>query len=908
MNFLLRSSTQINAAGAAAASGGGGADAPLSSIPTEADKDQRPILQSISFNSLHPLNATDFAMGDDLKGAGEFGSIWTRMPIEDHYDFPPDDGCILVPFRDFPENWASAPDVDALRFLDRDFIFPGEQFHVLVHVRAEDPSGPEILTPFKVAAAMNKLAAKKTKQESSGAFEGDDETKATDTETGAIDTGIVASDTSKDGEPLGDELRSRGWRLNLGEISGNEGSSPPHSSEYSSSPTTALNQEGKKKRTLMLLENFRKSHYYTRILKEDEPLWKKRVVGAVEPPPTVGEGRTSDEPNNKKVGTYGCTAVPIEEGRFDPHSAGGIARRAVGCSLLDNGDIVLLLQVTMAADFIADDAFLEVLQYERFEPSSSGSSSGAVGDQLLTRGNWDPTQGLLQWLLPLDRPSSPPPSLVVPIQASPPKVTLGASNSNLFSFGHLRTSSSGSIPALQAQAGPFSTATHGPPIYGSRVWDSVLQERSSKGEAGSEGLLSFRGAVLEPQRFSAHCGLEGPHVPGKRWRRKLSIVQPIKLESYFAHCNTQDLICVIVENVLPPTGRTADVVIYVDSVNIVCQSAAPGSPPLPVPVSCVEAGDDQELPGLSLRVGEQHSFILRPTSPAWKPSPVDDNKHSTAASGPAGREQQALDATQSRKKVVKDSSTSSSAEAQYAVIVSCRCSHTESRLQYRHSLQWRPRLPRDLLVSVSLESQPPVDAVNESQPLFKSQVVTVQATNLTAQDMNLTLLAPSSLANSPLSMVSFPVPLADSPITGYSKQYSQNGDQSSGNEEESEPTSPAAQQLISQSDSSSLPPVQSIESVIGVSPVLFRERNISAADMVADNSPARTHLWLQSVVPLGCVPAFSTTAVKCDILPLTDGIITLDTLHLSANEHDSLYIPESPLQIYTTSSIATGVV
>jgi hypothetical protein len=207
----------------------------------------------------------------------------------------------------------------------------------------------------------------------------------------------------------------------------------------------------------------------------------------------------------------------------------------------------VLLQVTMVADCISDDAFLEVLQYERYEPSDSGSVGDNYAQQLRGKGSWDPTQGLLQWLLPLDRPSSPPPSVVGPMQASPPKITLTASNSNIFSFGHLRTSSAGSLPPLQTQPVQSSTATHAPPIYGSEVWDSVLLERSNMGDPGSEGLLSFRGAVLEPQRFAAHCGLEGPHVPGKRWQRKLSIVQPIKLESYFAHCNTQDLICVLVE-------------------------------------------------------------------------------------------------------------------------------------------------------------------------------------------------------------------------------------------------------------------------------------------------------------------------------------------------------------------------
>lgn len=123
----------------------------------------------------------------------------------------------------------------------------------------------------------------------------------------------------------------------------------------------------------------------------------------------------------------------------------------------------------------------------------------------------------------------------------------------------------------------------------------------------------------------------------------------------------------------------------------------------------------------------------------------------------------------------------------------------------------------------------------------------MQATNLTSQDMNLTLLAPSSLANSPLSMVSFPAPMIDSPIaSNFNKQKSfmvlGNND-----EKEKENTSPESPDL-----SMDLPPVRRMESVIGMNPtLLFRERIVSAADIVADNSPARTHLWLQSTVPLG---------------------------------------------------------
>lgn len=41
--------------------------------------------------------------------------------------------------------------------------------------------------------------------------------------------------------------------------------------------------------------------------------------------------------------------------------------------------------------------------------------------------------------------------------------------------------------------------------------------------------------------------------------------------------------------------------VFVDSVNVVCHSVGPGSQPRPVPVSCVEVGNDAELPGLALR-------------------------------------------------------------------------------------------------------------------------------------------------------------------------------------------------------------------------------------------------------------------------------------------------------------------
>ena len=49
----------------------------------------------------------------------------------------------------------------------------------------------------------------------------------------------------------------------------------------------------------------------------------------------------------------------------------------------------------------------------------------------------------------------------------------------------------------------------------------------------------------------------------------------------------------------------------------------------------------------------------------------------------------------------------------------------------------------------------------------------------------------------------------------------------------------------------SLPPVQPMEMVLGIKPTVLKERIISNSDVAADNGSARTHLWLQSTVPLG---------------------------------------------------------
>ncbi|KAG0616316.1 hypothetical protein M758_5G105200 [Ceratodon purpureus] len=820
------------------------------------------------------------ASDDDARLVPGSAKMRTRMPIEDHADVPPGDGSILVPFQALSEDWYEAPNVSSLLSLDRPFIFPGEQFHVIIHISVHHPEASGIITPFKVAAAIDKGSQ-------SGDHGSDSQSPHSYQEN---------LDSAKIKTPKSAKSSLKGKWFNT-----TPGGNLVAVSEWLDEPQSEDNvapSESQKRRTAMLLESFQNSHFHVKIGKRADGTAIK-LQDAVGKPEQLGLSDEEGSDRENPATAHGCRPVVTEDGKFEPLSAGGLARGSTSCWSLQNGDVVVLLQVTMASEFLSNSAELEVLQYEPYVTPPSYP----VDDQFQEISR-NPTEGLLQWLLPLDRPSSPPPP---PAPAPQPALTpspsgrlsfSGGGNSTFFSFSHVRSSSVGSM-STPAPPPVVTYTPPPPPTYGPEEWGRFLFEKDSQGEVGSEGLLSFRGAALEPQRFSAHCGLPGPYVPGKRWKRSLAILQPVRLESYFADCNTQDLICVLVENSLPATGMTADVVIYVDSVSIVCQSASSGSPPLPVPVACVEVGEDHSLPGLALRPGEQHSFILRPVSQAWKQPMMDDstpkNRHSH--DGQVAN----LGTIKTRRGGNYELDC-----GEYAILVSCHCSHTESRLHFKHSLTWRPRPPRDLLLSVALENYSPAKLSSESLAQLTPQVVSVQATNLTSQDMNLTLLAPSSLAASPLSIVSFPGSETPnlSKVGFIEQQQSMTVREVLAMEDES--SKPKLNPQLS-SRRMSLPPVQPMEMVLGIKPTVLKERIISSSDAAADSGSARTHLWLQSTVPLGRLPPHATTAVRCELLPLTSGIITLDTLHIATNEHDALYIPENSLQVYCTSSLASGV-
>lgn len=206
----------------------------------------------------------------------------------------------------------------------------------------------------------------------------------------------------------------------------------------------------------------------------------------------------------------------------------------------------VLLQVNIGVDCLKDPV-LEVTQFEKYQETS-------LTAETLSYSNRDPCGDLLKWLLPLEN-SLPSPSRSL----SPPQLSSsssirststkmnpsggggggGSSASPIFSFGHFRSYSMSSIPPNTV---PPVSPTRSNLVDLEVDKDHLSFNKDGKGEG--EGLLSFRGVPLEPERFSVRCGLEGIYIPGRRWRRKVEIIQPVEISSFAADCNTEDLLCV----------------------------------------------------------------------------------------------------------------------------------------------------------------------------------------------------------------------------------------------------------------------------------------------------------------------------------------------------------------------------
>lgn len=754
--------------------------------------------------------------------------------VDKHVDVMDDEGWITIPHKKLPDDWAGAPDIQSFHALDRSFVFPGEQVHILACLSASKQD-TEIITPFKVAAMMNKNGhTQDSKDQNGNAAEQQSPSGAQPIE---LDDNVDAKNVNK------------------------------HQVDVSASESY-LRMENHRRQVQTLLQSFKDSHFFVRIAESGEHLWADR--SSAEAPETVDDADSMD--NNKTTGSRTSVSAVIDSGKFDARASGGVARNSVKCCSLANGDIVVLLQVNVGVDSMRDP-ILEILQFEKHNDRTTALESDLpVKEEHSTCGE------LLKWLLPLDnsqlpvnRPLSPP------LLNSSHKTSFSSSNgSQLFSFGHFRSYSMSSLPQNSSPSASPSVSSSSKPNFDLEDWNQFGSQKSLKSlGSGSLGLLSFRGVPLEPERFSVCCGLEGIYIPGKRWRKKLEIIQPVDIHSFAANCNTDDLLCVQIKNICP--AHVPDIVVYIDAITIILEEASKaGGPPLSVPISCIEAGNDHSLPNLALRRGEEHSFILKPAISVLKKSKMPDEKY-TKLHTKAGSKATSMRLPPVAVEETKNISTSH----KYAILVSCRCNYSESRLFFKKPTDWQPRISRDFMISVASEiSKQPLDFTGKVSQL-PVQALTLQASNLTSEDLTLIILAPASFTPPPsvLSLNSTP----------------------------SSPMSPFGGFATTQRLSTV---TRFIENQIqrGAQSLSSDQQGVQVADVIPTTASSCTHLWLHSRVPLGCVPSQSTAKIKLELLPLTDGIITLDTLQIYVKEKGLTYIPENALKINATSSIATGII
>ncbi|CAK9137081.1 unnamed protein product [Ilex paraguariensis] len=798
--------------------------------------------------------------------AGSSGKNNSQI-LENHKDVNGDEGFITIPYKELPDDWTEAPNILSFRDVDRFFVFPGEQVHILACLSAYKQE-IEIITPFKVAAVMSKNGiGQNTKK----------------------DNGNIENEINQ--VPQREDMTVEGEDIDHSDKNLSKGKTNPEKDVFAGE--SLLRKEDHMRQSETLLQRFKNSHFFVRIAEADEPLWSKRRASKAHPEHSEVDGEKFTADGTETAKKKALLSATVDSGSFDASASSGVARNAVKCCSLSNGDVVVLLQVNVGVEFVTDPV-LEILQFEKYQERNLASEN----QESLVCANQDPCGELLKWLLPLD--NSVPPSAR---SLSPPPVSsssgtrststrsniAGPSGSQIFSFGHFRSYSMSSLPPNTAPLTSVTTPNSRPNFDPEDKLRVSPQKFVKSEKSRNEGLLSFRGVPLEPGRFSVRCGLEGIYIPGRRWRRKIEIIQPVEIHSFPANCNTDDLICVQIKNVAP--SHIPDIVVYLDAITMVFEEASKGGPPLALPIACIEAGSDHSLPNLALRKGEEHSFILKPATSMWK-SPKSHGESSSQSS-----HVQAGSVTSSLHPSNIGGKQGVSPADQYAVVVSCRCNYTESRLFFKQTTSWQPRISRDLMISVASEMSSQTLGSNGRVPQLPVQVLTLQASNLSSEDLTLTVLAPASFT-SPPSVVS----LSSSPSSPMSPLV----DSSECTGRVSGERQIAAVQKLSSTSLLSENKGQTGER--GPRSVSLNGQSIPVSDVLPGGDLGCTHLWMQSRVPLGRVPSQSTATIKLELLPLTDGIVTLDSLQIDVQEKGLAYTPEHSLKINATSSIATGIV
>lgn len=201
-------------------------------------------------------------------------------------------------------------------------IMLGEQIRILACLSAYKQD-TEIITPFKVAAAMNRNGIGKASKKQNGNI-GEEAIPVSEEEV----TSSGDLDNEHDGTVMKEKINSH-KDVSTGE--------------------SLLRMEDHKKQTEQLLKRFENSHFFVRIADSNEPLWSKRRApeACSESSSTFDEqfdGVSSETSTTTKMKTP--VSASVDRGKFHSHTSGGLARGAVKCCSLSNGDIVVCLTET----------------------------------------------------------------------------------------------------------------------------------------------------------------------------------------------------------------------------------------------------------------------------------------------------------------------------------------------------------------------------------------------------------------------------------------------------------------------------------------------------------------------------------------------------------------------------------
>lgn len=193
-------------------------------------------------------------------------------------------------------------------------IIIGEQIRILACLSA-CKQDTEIITPFKVAAAMSKTGIGKSSKKENGNFERE---ASPVPETIVSDSGD--QDNQVDGVMAEEKIDSR-KDVTTGE--------------------SILRMEDHKRQTEQLLRKFENSHFFVRIAESNEPLWsKRRVVEPCSESSTAFEEQLLED-SFETAKKKNSVSASIDRGKFDSRTSGGLARGAAKCCSLPNGDIVV---------------------------------------------------------------------------------------------------------------------------------------------------------------------------------------------------------------------------------------------------------------------------------------------------------------------------------------------------------------------------------------------------------------------------------------------------------------------------------------------------------------------------------------------------------------------------------------